>query len=162
MCVINYIPFMQSFIIVHEDTVHEDTVHEDTVHEDTGSRCQAFEVTNMTFVNLKELQQPPSSNQLWYRKDAPDGSFVIVSMGNGRALKCDQASSQVVLCDVREGDLWVTKGSSIVCKRTSQLIYADSNKPLYCDDEIKMNKKMTKSFKFQKVVCRCSNYCCHG
>ena len=139
---------IQSFIIVCEDQ--------------ESSWCQVFEVANKQFVNLNKLQRPPSSDQLWYRKDEPDGSFVIVSVSDGRALKCDLESSQVVLCDASERDLWVIKGSLIVCKRTSQLVYADNNKSLYCGDEKEKSKDTTKSFKFQKVVCRCSNNCCHG
>ena len=137
---------MQSFIIVCEDK---------------GSGWhQVFEVENRQFVSLNKLQRPPSSDQLWYRKDEPDGSFAIVSMSDGRPLKCDLETSQVVLCDVSERDLWVMKGSYIICKRTSQLIYPNSKRSLYCSDEMKKSKEMT--FKFQKVVCRCSNHFCHG
>ena len=135
---------MQSFIIVCED--------------ERSSRCQVVEVENRQFVTLNKLQQPPSSDQLWYRKDESDGSFAIVSMSNGRALKCDLESSQVVLRDVSERDLWVMKGSYIVCKRASQLMYFGCHNFLFCGDE----NKQVKSFRFQKVVCRCSNYCCHG
>ena len=97
---------MQSFIIVCADK--------------RSSWCQVFEVENRQFVSLNELQQPLSSNQLRYRKDEFDGSFAIVSMSNGRALKCDLESFQVMLCnDSEELDLWVMKGSYIVHKRTS-------------------------------------------
>ena len=137
---------MQSFIIVCENK--------------RSSWCQVFEVENRQSVSLKKLQRPPSSDQLWYRKDESDGSFVIVSMSDGRALKCDKESSQVQLCNVNSGelDLWVMKGSYIMCKRTSQLMYLGDHNLLYCGDE----KKQVKSFRFQKVVCRCSNHCCHG
>ena len=135
---------MQSFIIVCED--------------EGSSLHQVFEVENRQFVTLNKLQQPPSNDQLWYRKGESDGSFAIVSMSNGRALKCYQASSQVLLCNDSERDLWVMKGSYIVCKRTSQLMYLDDLNLLYCGDE----NKQVKSFRFQKVVCRCSNHCCHG
>ena len=139
---------MQTFIIVCEDK--------------GSSWRQVFEVTNRNFVNLKESQQPPSSDQLWYRKDESDGSFSIVSMSNGRALKCSEPeASQVVLCDISERDLWMMKGSYIVCKRTSQLMHLGDHKTLYCGDEKKLHKKR-KSFKFKKVVCRGSYNCCHG
>ena len=142
---------MQSFVIFCED--------------EGSSLHQVFEVANRRFVNLNKLQRPLSSDQLWYRKDEPsDGSFAIVSMSNGRALKCSEPeASQVVLHnDSEKRDLWVMEGSYIVCKRTSQFIYADSNKLLYCGDEIKKSKETTKSFKFLKVVCTCTNNCCHG
>ena len=136
---------MQSFIIVCED--------------EGSSWCQVFNVENKLFVSVNKLQQPPSSDQLWYRKDEPDGSFAIVSMTNGRTLTCDRETSQVLLCNVsEERDLWVMKGSYIVHKRTSQLMYLGCHNLLYCGDE----KKKVKSFKFQKVVCKCSNNCCHG
>ena len=137
---------MQSFIIFCED--------------EGSSLHQVFEVANRKFVNLKELQRPLSSDQLWYRKDEPDGSFAIVSIKDGRALKCSEPeASQVVLCDVsEERDLWVVKGSYIVCSRTSHLMYLGDHNTLYYGDEM----KKVKSFKFQKVVCRCSNHCCHG
>ena len=140
---------MQSFIIVCED--------------ERSSWHQVLEVENRQFVSLKVLQQPPSSDQLWYRKDEPDGSFAIVSMSDGRALTCDPEASyvQVVQCDAtEERDLWVMKGSYIVHKKTSQLMYFGDYNVLYCGDEMKMYHKT--SFKFQKVVCRCSNHCCHG
>ena len=137
---------MQSFIIICED--------------EGSSWCQVFEVENRQSVSLKKLQQPPSGDQLWYRKDGPDGSFAIVSMSNSRTLKCDPETTQVqvVQCDASERDLWVMKGSYIVHKRTSQLIYLGDYNLLCCGDE----KKQVKSFKFQQVVRRCSNNCCHG
>ena len=136
---------MQSFIIVYEN--------------EGSSWCQVFNVENKLFVSVQKLQRPPSSDQLWYRKDEPDGSFAIVSMSNGRALKCDPETSQVLLWnDSEERDLWVMKGSYIVHKETSQLMYLGCHNSLYCGDE----KKKAKSFKFQKVVCRCSNNYCLG
>ena len=129
---------MQSFITVIKDK--------------RSNKHQVFEVTNKTFVNLKELQQPPSSDQLWYRKNESDGSFAIVSMSDGRALKCYLETSQVMLCDISEGDLWVMEDRNIVCKTTSQLMYFDDNNVLYCGD--KMNKRKSVC-EFQKVVCSC-------
>ena len=129
--------------------------------DERSSRCQVFEMENRQYVSLKILQRPPSSDQLWFRKDEPDGnSFALVSMSIGKALKCsDPGTSQVVLCDVSERDLWSMNSSSyIVCKRTSQLMYLSDHNTLYCGDE----KKQVKSVRFQKVVCRCSNYCCYG
>ena len=125
---------MQIFIIVCNDTPH---------------RGQVFQLGNERFVYLKKRQTPPSSDQLWYRKDGPDGSF-IVSMSNGRALKRDPESSQLRLCDVsEEGDQWMMKGNNIVCKQTSTILFSDKS-VLYCDD-----KGLKHSFTFQKMVCRC-------
>ena len=63
-------------------------------------------------------------------------------MSNGRVLKCDLESSQVVLCDVsEERNLWVMNSSYIVCKRTSQLMYLGNYNLLHCSDN-------TKSFKW--------------
>ena len=126
---------MQIFIIVCNDTTH---------------RGQVFQLGNKRFVYLKERQTPPSSDQLWCRKDGPDESFAIVSMSNGRALKRDLASSQLQLCDVsEEGDQWMMEGNNIVCKLTSTMLFSDKS-VLYCDD-----KGFKHSLTFQKMVCRC-------
>ena len=127
---------MQIFIIVCNDTPH---------------RGQVFELGNMQFVFLKERQTPPSSDQLWYRKDGPDESFTIVSMSNGRALKCDPESSQIMLSE--EGDQWMMEGNNIVCKLTSTMLFCDEKSVLYCDE--KGFNETKHSFTFQKMVCRC-------
>ena len=124
---------MQIFIIVCNDTT------------------QVFQLDNNWFVYLKERQTPPSRDQLWYRKDEPDGSFTIVSMSNGIALKCDPESSLLRLCDVTEkGDQWMMEGNNIVCKLTSKKLFFDEKSMLYCDD--KGFNETKHSFTFQKMV----------
>ena len=123
------------------------------VCNDTSHRGQVFQLGNERFVYLKERQTPPSSDQLWCRKDGPDGSFTIVSMSNGIALKRDHETSQLRLCDVSEkGDQWMMEGNNIVCKLTSTMLFCDE-RVLYCDD--KGYHETKHSFIFQKMVCRC-------
>ena len=130
---------MQIFIIVCNDTPH---------------RGQVFQLDNGWIVYLKERQTPPSSDQLWCRKDGPDGSFTIVLMSNGIALKRDPESSQLWLCDVSEkGDQWMMEGNNIVCKLTSEKLFFDEKSMLYCDDN--SFNEFKHSFTFQKMVCRC-------
>ena len=127
---------MQIFIIVCNDTPH----------------CgQVFQLDNDWIVYLKERQTPPSRDQLWYRKDQPDGSFTIVSMIYDVALKCDPETSQLRLCDVSEKeDQWMMEGNNIVCKLTSKKLFFDEQGMLYCD-----NNGTKHSFTFQKMVCSC-------
>ena len=130
---------MQIFIIVCNNTSH---------------RGQVFQLVNMKFVFLKERQTPPSSDQLWWRKDEPDGSFKIVSMSNGRALKRDPESSQLWLCnDSEEGDQWMMEGNNIVCKLTSTMLCFGDKSVLFCDET--GFAETQHSFTFQKMVCRC-------
>ena len=91
-----------------------------------------FEVQNVCYIALREgpttkysEQQgfyhkleddgPLTSEQQWfYCKEEHDGSFVIISVSHGKALKCDgavyeDASLQVVLCDISDGDQWIMK-----------------------------------------------------
>ena len=127
---------MQIFIIVCNDTSH---------------RGQVFQLDNDWIVYLKERQTPPSSDQLWWRKDEADGSFTIVSMIYDVALKCDP---QLRLCDVsEEGDQWMMEGNNIVCKQTSAKLFFDEKSMLYCDDNDFNESKH--SFTLQKMVCRC-------
>lgn len=127
---------MQAVVIVNDDT-------------------RVFEVTNISHVSLKTIQQPLSSNQLWYRKCVSGEEFLIISMGDKKALKC--VESQIVLCDISEGDKWKMDGNNIVHTGTSKLMYFDEHDLLYCGDknskEVKQQKK--NAFTFQKVVCRC-------
>ena len=128
---------MQIFIIVCNDTPH---------------RGQVFELGNMWFVFLKERQTPPSSSdQLWCRKDGPDESFTIVSMSNGRALKRDPESSQIMLSE--EGDQWMMEGNNIVCKLMSTMLFCNEKSVLYCYN--KGFNETKHSFTFQKMVCSC-------
>eukprot|EP00731_Ephydatia_muelleri_P010027 Em0005g613a len=120
------------------------------VCNDTSHRGQVFQLDNERFVYLKERQTPPSSDQLWWRKDGPDGSFTIVSMSNGRALKRDPETSQLLLCDVsEEGDQWMMKGNNIVCKLTSTMLHSDNKSVLYCYD--KGFNETRHSFTFQNM-----------
>ena len=130
---------MQIFIIVCNNTPH---------------RGQVFQLGNERFVYLKERQTPPSSDQLWWRKDGPDGSFTIVSMSNGRALQHDPESSQLRLCDVsEEGDQWMMEGNNIVCNLTSKKLIFVEKSMLYCYETGYAETRH--SFTFQNMVCRC-------
>ena len=84
-----------------------------------------LKVENIAWVKLKPRKTPPSDDQLWYRiDDQPNGSFAIVSMSNGRALKRDPESSQLLLCKAsEEGDQWMMEGNDIVLKTPSTLMY---------------------------------------
>ena len=130
---------MQIFLIVCNDTSHPG---------------QVFQLMNMQFVYLKERQTPPSSDQLWYRKDGPDRSFTIISMSNGKALKCDPKSSQVVFCGVsEEGDHWEMDHEKIVHKPTSKPLFFDKKGALYCDGSgFEGFMEERNSFTFQKMV----------
>eukprot|EP00731_Ephydatia_muelleri_P010061 Em0005g647a len=120
------------------------------VCNDTPHRGQVFQLGNERFVYPKKRQSPPSSDQLWWRKDGPDGSFTIVSMSNGRALKRDPESSQLRLCDVsEEGDQWMMEGNNIVCKQTSTILFCDEKSVLYCHDTGYAETRH--SFTFQKM-----------
>ena len=116
-----------------------------------------LEVENIAWVKLKPRKTPPSDDQLWYRiDDQPNGSFAIVSMSNGRALKRDPESSQLLLCKAsEEGDQWMMEGNDIVLKTPSTLMYMylGNHDVLYCGDKEKKEvKKQKKRFSF--LVCR--------
>ena len=112
---------------------------------------------NLNYIHVRK--EPPNSEQQWFYRKMEDGeSFVIISVSHGKALKCDDASLQVVLCDISDGDQWMMKDHYIISKRTSKVMYVNDHKQLYCGD--KDNPKVIKSLKFKNTVCSLIVYLC--
>ena len=117
-----------------------------------------FEVQNINYIHVREGPAPTSEQQWFYRKVEHDGSFVIISMGHGKALKCEDASLQVALCDISDGDQWMMKDHYIISKRTSKVMCINDHNILHCGD--KDNPKVIKSLKFNNMVCSLVVYLC--
>ena len=110
------------------------------------------------FVNLKQRMIPPSSEQQWYIKPEPAGTFAIISLHKRKALKLQHDDSlQVVFGDITDGCQWKIEEEQIVHKETSRVMYINDNKILYVCNKGDPNAKNKMSL--HKVV-RCYCTCC--
>ena len=111
---------------------------------------QDSEVQQCVVLEERESKQ----QQLWYCKKLSDGSFAIISAHNGKALKVNNTSSQVVFSDNDHGEHWEMREDHLIrIKGTSKVVYVNEENFLYCGHvDASEVKNHGKSFKFQDKV----------
>ena len=102
-------------------------------------------------VGLENRDIKKIKKELWYCKKLSDESFVIISVHNGKALKVNNTTSQVVFSDNDHGEHWEMREDHLIrIKGTSKVVYVKDETFLYCGDENASEvKNHDKSFKFQ-------------